>query len=239
MSEPIIRHYGPRAYPDHPPFRYPDYKSTIKRSPTRDLMGIVETLSETTGPGPVWSDISEEDADLTTNAGTGSPAIGERIIVTGRVLDENGKGVPGTVLEIWQSNSAGRYVHWRDTNHKAPLDPNFIGAGQCVTNEDGTYRFTTVKPGPYPWGNHPNAWRPAHIHFSLLGTSLGTRLVTQMYFEGDPLLALDPIYNSAPPHSRERMVAAYDHDVTIEAWATGWRWDIVLRGELSILQEPE
>lgn len=239
MSETVIRHFGPRAYPDHPPFRYPDYRSTVKRSPDRDLLRIIETLSETTGPGPAWSEINEEDADLTTNAGTGSPALGERIIVTGRVLDEHGNGVPGTVLEIWQANSSGRYVHWRETNLAAPLDPNFIGAGQCMTGEDGSYRFTTVKPGPYPWANHPNAWRPAHIHFSVLGPSLGTRLVTQMYFEGDPLLRLDPVFNSAPEHSRGRMIADYDHDVTVEAWATGWRWDIVLRGEESILEEAE
>ncbi|HEX6287037.1 MAG TPA: protocatechuate 3,4-dioxygenase subunit beta [Acidimicrobiia bacterium] len=239
MSQTIIRHYGPRAYPDHPPFEYPAYKSTIKRNPKQDLLSIVETLTETTGPGPVWTEIVEEDSDLTTNAGTGGQAIGERIIVTGRVLDENGTPVPNTVLEIWQSNAAGRYVHWKETNLKAPLDPNFIGVGQCKTGTDGVYRFTSVKPGPYPWGNHPNAWRPSHIHFSVFGQSLGSRLVTQMYFEGDPLLTLDPIYQSAPEHSRTRMVAKYDHDVTEEGWATGWRWDIVLRGEESLLEVPE
>ncbi|HEY7703281.1 MAG TPA: protocatechuate 3,4-dioxygenase subunit beta [Acidimicrobiia bacterium] len=239
MTEPLIRHYGPRAYADHPPFSYPDYRSTVKRSPTHDLLKIVATLSETTGPGPVWSEISEEDADLTTNAGTGSPALGERIIVTGHVLDENGEGVPGTILELWQANAAGRYAHWRETAFPAPLDPNFIGVGQCRTGRDGEYRFVTIKPGPYPWGNHPNAWRPAHIHFSVLGPALGSRLVTQMYFEGDPLLPLDPIYNSAPAHSRERMMARYDHEVTVENWALGWRWDIVLRGEASLLEEPE
>jgi protocatechuate 3,4-dioxygenase beta subunit len=238
MIEPIVRHYGPRAYPDHPPFLYPDYKSTVKRSPQHDLLRIVETLSETTGPGPVWAEISEEDADLTTNAGTGGSAIGERIIVTGHVLDENGRPAPGTILEIWQANACGRYVHWRETAFPAPLDPNFIGVGQCRTDQNGGYRFTTIKPGPYPWGNHPNAWRPAHIHFSLLGPALGTRLVTQMYFEGDPLLPLDPIYNSAPEHSRTRMVADYDHGVTVENWALGYRFDIVLRGELSTLEEP-
>lgn len=239
MTEPIVRHYGPRAYPDHPPFRYPEYKSTMKRSPDHDLLGIIETISESTGPGPAWSEITEEDADLTTNAGTGSPAIGERIIVTGHVLDEHGNGVPDTILEIWQSNAAGRYVHWREPNNNAPLDPNFIGVGQCRTDGEGAYRFTSIRPGPYPWGNHPNAWRPSHIHFSVLGPALGTRLVTQMYFEGDPLLRLDPIYNSAPAHSRGRMVADYDHDVTVEGWATGWRWNIVLRGSESMLEEAE
>lgn len=238
MTEPIIRHYGPRAYSDHPPFRYPEYKSTVKRSPDHDLLKIVATLSETTGPGPAWSDVSEEDADLTTNA-TGEAAIGERIIVTGHVLDENGRGVPGTVLEIWQANSAGRYAHWRETTFPAPMDPNFIGVGQCITGEEGEYRFITIKPGAYPWGNHPNAWRPAHIHLSVLGPALGQRLVTQMYFQGDPLLELDPIYQAAPEHSRERMVAGYDHGVTEENWALGWRFDIVLRGELSTLEEVD
>lgn len=239
MSKTIIRHYGPRAYLDHPPFDYPAYKSTIKRNPRQELLSIVQTLTESTGPGPAWTEIVEEDSDLTTNAGTGGQAIGERIIVTGRVLDENANPVPNTVLEIWQSNAAGRYVHWKETNLEAPLDPNFIGVGQCKTDQRGVYRFTTVKPGPYPWGNHPNAWRPAHIHFSVFGSALGNRLVTQMYFEGDPLLALDPIYNAAPEHSRTRMVARYDHEVTEEGWATGWRWDIVLRGEESLLEVPE
>lgn len=231
MTEPVIRHYGPKAYSDHPPFSYPDYKSTVLRGPKQDLLSIVQTLSETTGPGPVWAEVSEEDADLTTNAGTGEPAIGERIIVTGHVLDEDGNGVPGVLLEIWQPNACGRYVHWRETAFPAPLDPNFIGVGRCMTDENGEYRFLTIRPGPYPWGNHPNAWRPAHIHYSLMGPSLGSRLVTQMYFEGDQLIPLDPIFNSAPEHSRHRMVASYDHDVTEENWALGWRWDIVLRGK--------
>jgi protocatechuate 3,4-dioxygenase beta subunit len=229
MTEPLVRHYGPKAYDDHPPFRYADYRSTVLRSPVKDMVRIVQTLSETTGPGPMWAELAAEDADLTLNAGTGSAAVGERIIVTGQVLDENGDPVPETVLEIWQANACGRYAHWRETAFPAPLDPNFLGVGQCLTGADGAYRFTTVKPGPYPWGNHPNAWRPAHIHFSLMGPAWGTRLVTQMYFQGDPLLPLDPIYNSAPEHSRERMVAQYDHDVTVENWALGWRWDIVLR----------
>lgn len=233
MTEPVLSHYGPKAYDDHPPFKYPDYKSTVARSPEKDMVRIIQTLSETTGPGPAWGEISEEDADLTTNSGTGEPAIGERIIVTGRVLDENGDPVPDTLLEIWQANACGRYSHWRETAFPAPLDPNFLGVGQCKTDSHGVYRFTTIKPGPYPWGNHPNAWRPAHIHFSLMGPSWGSRLVTQMYFEGDPLFPFDPIYNAAPAHSRERMIASYDHDVTVENWALGWRWDIVLRGRLA------
>jgi protocatechuate 3,4-dioxygenase beta subunit len=239
MTEPIVRPYGPKTYSDHPPFNYPDYRSTVLRAPTKDMVKIVQTLSETTGPGPVWTELSEEDADLTTNAGTGGTALGQRIIVTGKVLDEAGDPVPNTLIEIWQANASGRYAHWRDEEHPAPLDPNFLGAGQCITGEDGTYRFTTVVPGPYPWPNHRNAWRPSHIHFSLMGPALGARLVTQMYFEGDPLLGLDPIYNSAPEHSRERMIASYDHDVTEENWATGYRWDIVIRGPLATPTDPE
>jgi protocatechuate 3,4-dioxygenase beta subunit len=231
MTEPVIRHYGPKAYADHPPFSYPDYKSTVLRGPKQDLLSIVQTLSETTGPGPVWAEVSDEDADLTTNAGTGEPAIGERIIVTGQVLDEDGKGIPGVLLEIWQPNACGRYVHWRETAFPAPLDPNFIGVGRCMTDESGEFRFLTIKPGPYPWGNHPNAWRPAHIHYSLMGPSLGSRLVTQMYFEGDQLIPRDPIFNSVPEHSRHRLIASYDHGVTEENWALGWRWEIVLRGK--------
>jgi protocatechuate 3,4-dioxygenase beta subunit len=239
MTEPIVRHYGPKAYSDHPPFSYPDYRSTVLRAPVKDMVKIVQTLSEGTGPGPVWTELSEQDADLTTNAGTGGTAIGQRIIVTGRVLDETGDPVPNTLIEIWQANAAGRYSHWRDEEHPAPLDPNFLGAGQCITGEDGTYRFTSIVPGPYPWPNHRNAWRPSHIHFSLMGPALGTRLVTQMYFEGDPLLPLDPIYNSAPEHSRERMIASYDHTVTEENWATGYRWDIVIRGPLATPSDPD
>lgn len=239
MTERALRNYRPREYLDHPPFSYPDYRSTVKRAPSQDMVAIIQTLSETTGPGPVWSEVSEEDADLTTNAGTGSPAVGERIIVTGQVLDENGSPVPSTLVEIWQTNAAGRYVHWRDTEFPAPLDPNFLGVGRCLTGEDGVYRFTTIRPGAYPWGNHPNAWRPPHIHFSLMGPSLGSRLVTQMYFPGDPLLPLDPIFNSAPEHSGHRMVASYDHEVTVDHWALGYRWDIVLRGSAATPAEGE
>lgn len=228
------------AHPDdEPPFRYPDYKSTIARSPDHDPIAIVQTLSETTGPGLVFSELAEPDADLTTNAGTGSAAIGERIIVAGRVTDESGRPMSGTLVEVWQANASGRYVHWRETEFPAPLDPNFIGVGQLLTDQEGFYRFTTVKPGPYPWGNHPNAWRPAHIHFSLLGPAWGSRLITQLYFAGDPLLALDPIFNSVPERSRHRLVANYDHDLTEENWALGWRWDIVLRGaEATPFEDP-
>lgn len=236
---PEIAHYGPKAYDDHPPFRYPDYRSTVLRSPDKDMVRIVQTLSEVTGPGPAWSELSEEDADLTTNAGTGGEAIGARTIVTGRVLDEDGNGIPGTLVEVWQANASGRYAHWREVDFPAPLDPNFLGVGQCRTGPDGTYRFLTVRPGPYPWGNHPNAWRPAHIHFSLMGPSWGSRLVTQMYFSDDPLLAIDPIFQAVPEHSRDRLIASYDHDVTEENYATGWRWDVVLRGVNATPMEEE
>lgn len=239
MTERALRTYQPREYLDHPPFSYPAYRSTVQRAPKQDMVAIIQTLSETTGPGPVWSEVSEEDSDLTTNAGTGSPAIGERIIVTGRVLDEDGLAVPGTVVEVWQTNACGRYVHWRDTEFPAPLDPNFHGVGRCLTDADGTYRFTSIRPGAYPWGNHPNAWRPAHIHFSLMGPSLGSRLVTQMYFPGDPLLFQDPILNSVPEHARPRLVATYDHDVTEDHWALGYRWDIVLRGSAATPAEVQ
>jgi protocatechuate 3,4-dioxygenase, beta subunit len=222
--------YEPRAHQDHPPFMYADYKSTVKRSPQHDLISIVQTLTETTGPGPAWSKLSVDDADLTTNAGTGGEAIGQRSIITGRVIDTCDNPVPDTLVEIWQANACGRYMHWRETEFPAPLDPNFLGVGQCRTNADGEYRFLTIKPGPYPWGNHPNAWRPAHIHFSLMGPSVGTRLVTQMYFPDDPLFALDPIFQAVPEHSRDRLIAAYDHSVTTANWALGYRWDIVLRG---------
>ena len=185
--------YQPRAFEDHPPFRYADYRSTVKRSPDFAPIRIIQTLSETTGPGPAWAELNEDDADLTTNAGTGSPAIGQRSIVTGRVLDEHGTPQPETLVEIWQADANGRYAHWRETEFDAPQDPNFIGVGQCRTDADGVYRFVTIKPAPYPWGNHPNAWRPAHIHFSLMGPALVTRLVTQMYFPDDPLFARESL----------------------------------------------
>lgn len=219
-----------RAPDDHPPFRYADYRSTIKRAPEKDLITLVHTLSERTGPGPAWAEINEEDADLTRNAGTGGEAVGARTIVAGRVVDRSGAAVPHALIEIWQANAAGRYVHWRETDFPAPLDPNFLGIGQCKTDAAGNYRFLTIRPGPYPWGNHANAWRPAHIHFSLHGDTLPARLVTQMYFPGDPLLAYDPIYQSAPPHSRERMIAVFDPALSKESWALGYRFDVVLEG---------
>lgn len=215
---------------DHPKLFSADYKSTRFRAPGQDLLAIVGTPSETTGPGPAWSALSEEDADLTTNAGTGLPALGSRTILTGVVVDERDTPVPDCLIEIWQANAAGRYAHTREVDFDAPLDPNFLGVGQCRTRADGSYSFTTIKPGPYPWGNHPNAWRPAHIHLSILGPTLATRLVTQLYFPDDPLLPLDPIFQSVPAHARDRLICRYDHSVTEPAWALGYRFDLVLRG---------
>jgi protocatechuate 3,4-dioxygenase beta subunit len=212
------------------PTAFEAYKSTARRVSRKPLMPLPHTLSELTGPVFGHDALQQGDDDLTHNAGTGTEAMGERIILTGRVLDENDRPVPDTLIEVWQTNAAGRYAHARD-QHDAPLDPNFIGAGRCVTDADGVYRFLTVRPGAYPWRNHANAWRPAHIHISLFGPCLLTRLVTQFYFPGDPLLPLDPVFNSVPDEAaRQRLICTYDHDVTEPEWALGYRWDIVLRG---------
>jgi protocatechuate 3,4-dioxygenase, beta subunit len=189
---------------------------------------IPQTLSEVTGPAFGREAIGPLDHDLTRQHA--APPQGERIVVAGRVLDEEGRGLPGTLVEVWQANAAGRYAHPRDL-HDAPLDPNFSGTGRTLTDAEGRYRFVTIKPGAYPWENHANAWRPAHIHFSVAGESFLTRLVTQMYFPGDPLLRLDPIFNSIlDPRSRERLVASFDLALTEPGRALGYRFDIVLRG---------
>ncbi|MEA2596226.1 MAG: protocatechuate 3,4-dioxygenase, beta subunit [Thermomicrobiales bacterium] len=212
-----------------PPYLYAAYRATILRSPSLPLIDVPLTLSELTGPGPAISSITPEDADLTRNAGTGGEAIGQRIIVTGRVLDEQGTPMPNTLIEIWQANAAGRYLH-RSDSWPAPLDPNFLGMGRCLTDETGVYRFLSIRPGAYPWRNHPNAWRPSHIHFSVFGPSSAARLVTQMYFPDDPLHALDPILAAVPEPARPRLIARYDHDVTEPERALGYHFDIVLRG---------
>jgi protocatechuate 3,4-dioxygenase beta subunit len=212
-----------------PPYLYEAYRSTVRRAPGKPLIDVPLTLTELTGPGPAVSAVTPEDADLTRNAGTGGEAIGQRIIVTGRVLDERGTPLPDTLLEVWQANAAGRYLHKND-GWPAPLDPNFLGMGRCLTDGDGVYRFLTIRPGAYPWRNHENAWRPAHIHFSVFGPAAVSRLVTQMYFPDDPLLSLDPIFNSVPEDAGRRLIAAYAHDVSEPEWALGYRWDIVLRG---------
>lgn len=221
-----------------PPYLYEAYQSTRRRVPLFPLIDVPLTLSELTGPGPVISAITPEDADLTRNAGTGGEAIGQRIIVTGHVYDEYGNPIPHTLLEIWQANAAGRYLHKRD-QWPGPLDPNFLGMGRCLTNADGVYRFLTVRPGAYPWKNHQNAWRPAHIHFSVFGSSLVSRLVTQMYFPDDPLLQIDPILSAVPTGAaRQCLVATYDHSVTEPEWALGYRWDIVVHGPNATPFEP-
>ena len=222
--------FNARDWNSHPPYLDPGYKSTTLRSPRQALVPLPQTVSEITGPAFGPDAIGSLGADLTKSAVRNGQPLGERIIVAGRVLDENGAPVPHTLVEIWQANAAGRYVHPVD-QHDAPLDPNFLGAGRCITDAAGNYRFVSIKPGAYPWLNHPNAWRPAHIHFSLFGPSFATRLVTQMFFPGDPLLPLDPIFNSVPdPAARSRMIAEFSLDLTQESWALGYRFDIVLRG---------
>jgi len=212
----------------HPPRDFPGYRGTALRHPRQPLVIVPQTLSELTGPVYGHASVADADRDLTTRGH--APPIGERIIVEGRVLDEDGKPVRDTLVELWQANAAGRYAH-RVDRHDAPLDPNFTGAGRALTDAEGRYRFVTIKPGAYPWLNHSNAWRPAHIHFSLWGPSFLTRLVTQMYFPGDPLLALDPIYNSVPdPRGRERLLAKFDLSLTQPEWALGYHFDLVVRG---------
>ena len=220
---------GYRRDPEsQPPYLYPDYESTRLRAPDRPLVILPHTLSEVTGPvfgrgkvGPLDNDLTRQHED---------EPLGERIIVSGRVLDSDGRPVRNSLIEVWQANAAGRYIHHND-QHPAPLDPNFSGAGRCLTDGDGRYRFVTVKPGAYPWKNHPNAWRPAHIHFSLFGPAFATRLVTQMYFPGDPLFDQDPIFQSVnDPRARERMISRFDLETTEPEWALAYNYDIVLRG---------
>jgi len=226
------RRFRPGTQPD---YDYPPYVSTGKRHPTRPLVRPPQTLSEVTGPMFGRRDLEPGDNDL-THQHRGDP-LGERIFVGGRVLDENGKPVPHTLVEIWQANAAGRYPHPTD-NHDAPLDPNFSGAGRTVTDALGRYRFITIRPGEYPWRNHYNAWRPAHIHFSLFGQAFLTRMVTQMYFPGDPLLRLDPMYNClADEKARARLISTFDLENTRPAYALAYRFDIVLRGRAATPME--
>ena len=211
----------------------PEYGSTHKRHPRQQPLRIPQGLTEIAGPRfsesryPSIIDISRNGAH---------EAMGERIIVRGRVVDEDNRPVPHTMIEIWQANAAGRYNHPGDT-HDAPLDPNFRGEGRVFSDAEGWYQFVTIKPGAYPWRNHYNAWRPNHIHFSLFGPGFATRLITQMYFPGDPLLALDPVYNSIPdPLARARLIASFDIEVTRPEWALGYRFDFVLRGRDSTME---
>jgi protocatechuate 3,4-dioxygenase beta subunit len=222
-----------RIYPrpeagDQPPLLHPAYVSTRRRAPTQPPILIPHTLSELTGPLYGHNPIAATDNDLTRQH-AGEP-LGERIIVAGRVRDEDGRPIPDTLIELWQANAAGRYFHAVD-GHPAPLDPNFTGAGRTTTDAQGNYRFVTIKPGAYPWRNHANAWRPAHIHFSLFGPCFITRLVTQMYFPHDPLMPFDPISQSIPnERARQRLVSKFDLSLTEPEWALGYCFDFVLRG---------
>jgi protocatechuate 3,4-dioxygenase beta subunit len=216
---------------------YAPYRSSVLRHPTKDLRHADPETIELWAPCFGHRDVAALEADLTIQH-AGEP-IGERMVVTGRITDGDGRPVREQLVEIWQANAAGRYIHKRD-QHPAPIDPHFTGVGRCLTDSDGNYRFTTIKPGPYPWKNHHNAWRPAHIHFSLFGTDFTQRMVTQMYFPGDPLFALDPIYQSiVDQQARDRLVATYDHSVTTHEWSTGYRWDIVLTGSRRTWLEEE
>ena len=212
----------------HPPYLYPDYKSTRLRAPEKPLVILPEILSDVTGPAYGHGRVGPLDHDLTRQH-EGEP-LGERMILTGRVLDGDARPVRNSLVELWQANAAGRYVHAGD-RHPAPLDPNFTGAGRCLTDDEGRYRFVTVKPGAYPWKNHDNAWRPAHIHFSLFGQAFRSRLITQMYFPGDPLFDQDPIFQSVrDPKARQRLISSFDLETTEPEWALGYKFDIVLEG---------
>jgi protocatechuate 3,4-dioxygenase beta subunit len=210
-----------------PPYLWPDYRSSAKRAPSRPLLPLPEEVHRLEAPVFGEDTLAPGDADLTS--GHAGESLGERIIVHGRVVDEDGRPVSNVLLEVWQANAAGRYHHDVD-RHPAPLDPNFTGAGRLLTDSAGRYRLVTVKPGAYPWRNHPNAWRPAHIHFSVFGRAFTQRLVTQMYFPGDPLFPYDPIFNSVrDPAARALLVAACDLETTEPEWALAYRWDVVLR----------
>lgn len=212
-----------------PPYLVESYRSTVLRTPREPLLEMPKTIRSLRAPVYGYGEVKMQNADLTSQ-GAGEP-LGERIIVAGRLMDESDKPIPNALIEIWQANAAGRYAHKGD-DHSAPLDPNFIGTGRALTDASGNYRFVTVKPGAYPWRNHANGWRPAHIHFSLFGLGYLSRLITQMYFPGDPLLPLDPIFNSVPSESgRHALVSTFDLTLTEPEWALGYRFNIVLRGD--------
>ena len=225
-----MKRLNPRDRAWHPPALAPDYKTSVARSPTQPLLALAQTASELTGPRFGHTDLGPLDHDLIRNFATSGDPIGERIVIHGRVLDENGRGVPHTLVEIWQANAAGRYRHVND-GYLAPLDPNFGGCGRVLTDATGAYTFATIKPGAYPWPNGPNSWRPAHVHFSVFGQAFAQRLITQMYFEGDPLIDLCPIAQSVPdPKARAQLVAPLDMDRTLPFDSIAYRFDIVLRG---------
>jgi protocatechuate 3,4-dioxygenase, beta subunit len=212
-----------------PPKLFPDYTSTVLRAPQKPLVVLKQSLAELSGP--LFNDfkLGTFDSDLTKNSIKNGEPLGERIVVHGKVLNENGQPIPNILIEIWQANSAGRYVHKVD-QHEAPIDPNFLGTGRCITDAEGNYKFYTIKPGAYPWGNHYNAWRPNHIHFSLFGANITNRLVTQMYFPGDPLLEYDPIFKSVPEGARKLLISSFDLSITEPNFALGYRFNFILRG---------
>lgn len=219
-----------------PRLLHPPYEATITRAPARPLVQVPPNLRDLAAPLYGWLPIGDRENDLTAQH-AGEP-LGQRIVVSGRVLDEDGRPVSGSLIEIWQCNAAGRYRHASD-DHPARLDPSFTGAGRTLTDDDGRYWFTTIRPGAYPWKNHHNAWRPSHIHFSLFGASLPSRLATQMYFPGDPLMPMDPILQSIPDErARQRLVSVFDLELTQPHLALGYRFDIVLRGRSSTPFEP-
>jgi protocatechuate 3,4-dioxygenase beta subunit len=210
------------------PHTHPEYRSTLLRAPDQPFLLLPAALADTSGPVFGHGAVGDYENDLTRQH-RGEP-LGERINVSGQVVDRDGRPIRNALIEIWQANSAGRYIHAVD-RHPAPLDPNFTGAGRCMTDDEGRYRFVTIKPGAYPWGNHPNAWRPAHIHLSLFGRAFTDRLVTQMYFPGDPLFAYDPIFQAVrDPAARERLISRFDLETTEPEWALGYRFDVVLGG---------
>lgn len=222
--------FRPRDWRLQPPALYPDYRTSVARSPGRPLVRLPTGLTEMTGPVFQAGDVDALEADLLRNGRVDADPIGERILIHGRILDEDGRPVRAGLVEMWQANAAGRYRHVNDS-YMAPVDPNFTGGGRCLTDADGRYRFMTVRPGPYPWPNGPNTWRPAHVHFSLFGDAFAQRLVTQMYFECDPLLPLCPIFNSVPDApARERLVARLDMDAAKPFDHLAYRFDMVLRG---------
>ncbi|HEY4324051.1 MAG TPA: protocatechuate 3,4-dioxygenase subunit beta [Mucilaginibacter sp.] len=218
-----------KIFDTQPPYLYPEYKSTILRSPTKPLILTKSFIKDLSMPVFGESCIGEFDNDLTKNAAKGGQPIGERIKVSGKVMDKYGRPVPNALIEIWQANSAGRYIHKLEI-HDAPLDLNFLGAGRMLTDKEGHYMFYTIKPGAYPWGNHYNAWRPNHIHFSVIGHQLDQRLVTQMYFPGDPLFDYDPIFQAVPKHARELLIARFRMDWTEAEFALAYEFNIVLNG---------
>jgi len=221
----------------HPPAFTPNYKTSVARSPRHALLSLENSLSEVTGPLFGQHELGPLDNDLIRNyAKTGDP-VGERIIVHGRVLDENGRPVPHVLLEVWQANAGGRYRHKKD-GYLAPIDPNFGGCGRVLSDESGNYFFRTIKPGPYPWPNSVNSWRPSHIHFSLLGSGFAQRLITQMYFEGDPLIPFCPIVQTIPdPAAIERLIAPLDINASVPFDSLAYCFDIVLRGRRSTMFE--